>query len=212
MAGSRPTPYHALTDAERAALPEPLHHAKTAVELGALMVKGTDVNAMDAGGWTALALVLANDKDEVALAMLEKHGADPTVATRWGCTPLHFALNVAMVDALVKHGADVNALGQFGWTPLHRALRCRRVDVALALLKKHNADPNAAGDACTDTPLHAALTASVVDDLVAHGADLARCEAGSNFTPREAAQNDEVREALQRHEDAAALSAKESCA
>jgi len=65
-------------------------------------------------------------------------GADPTIATEQGTTPLILssgagtdvqrarlpeerAMAVQTARYLVEHGADVNAAGQFGWTATHAA-------------------------------------------------------------------------------------------
>jgi ankyrin repeat protein len=88
-------------------------------------------------GATPLALAAeVNSLD--AIKALVDGGADPTIPTAKGTTPLMLAagagtdvqrrrspeeraLAVETARFLVEHGVDVNAVGQFGWTALHSA-------------------------------------------------------------------------------------------
>jgi ankyrin repeat protein len=77
------------------------------------------------------------------------------------------------VQLLLDAGLDPMSLDNFGQTPLHYAVRNGN-KVALSLLLKSGADPNAADAEYGSTPLHfaAALKADdVIRDLVAAGGD-----------------------------------------
>lgn len=90
-----------------------------------------------------------------------------------GHVPLHFAARSGqpeVVHALADAGANVNILGgNQAETPLHLATRHGHTAVMLALLHR-GADINA-GDVDNRTALHAAVSVSVVEFLLAAGAD-----------------------------------------
>jgi ankyrin repeat protein len=124
-------------------------HAVATVKV--LLAHGADVNArlnqekptvkgldeLELQGATPLALAAeVNNLD--AIKALVAGGADPTIPTEKGSTPLMLAagaatdvqrarsieeraLAVETARYLVEHGVDVNAVGQFGWTALHNA-------------------------------------------------------------------------------------------
>ncbi len=76
---------------------------------------------------------------------------------------------------LVSQGADLGATDTWGNTPLHRRARSWRGRIGLLL--ELGADPNAA-TASIGTPLHAAADSKHADharQLLAHGADVDRC-------------------------------------
>ena len=125
-------------------------------ELIAVLVgAGVDVNERDDRGITAL-LQAVEAKLPANVAALLEAGADASVLTQDGDTPLHLAAmwppksygrrddppapDTLMVVALVAAGADVDARNERGETPLHLATRNRHqpvVDKLLAL----GADP-----------------------------------------------------------------------
>lgn len=93
---------------------------------------------------------------QVAVVLLE-HGADLTVTTKKGFTPLHLAakyghLNVARL--LLQRDAPPDAQGKNGVTPLHVAAHYDHQPVALLLLDK-GASPHATAKN-GHTPLHIA--------------------------------------------------------
>jgi len=102
------------------------------------------VNAVVADGTTALHwAVRANDLDTTN--MLLAAGAKPSVASRYGVTPLALAAlnaNEAIVERLLKAGADANAANPEGQTVLMTAARSGKASVVRLLLQSH-ADPNA---------------------------------------------------------------------
>jgi len=94
-------------------------------------------NEVSFEGATPLALAAeVNNLD--AIKVLVEAGADPTIPTAYGTTPLVLATGGATDEQrprpaeeraiaihtarfLVEHGVDVNAAGQFGWTAMHTA-------------------------------------------------------------------------------------------
>ncbi len=103
--------------------------------------------------------------------MLLEAGADVSVPGYNGHTPLHFALrhrNEAVAAVLVRAGADVNAAGSDRITPL---LLAAYDEAVTTLLLEAGADVHAQ-TLREGTALHRAITAGVVDALLAAGADV----------------------------------------
>ena len=104
---------------------------------------GTDVNATDGLGETALHVAALRNNAELAKALL-KNGADVNTGTTSrmggvypGGTPLHAAAGKghnAMVELLLAAGAEVNARDNFGDTPLCDAIGGRHRDTVRLLL------------------------------------------------------------------------------
>ena len=95
------------------------------------------LNEVSFEGATPLALAAEVNNLE-AIKVLVASGADPTIPTAQGTTPLILAAGGATDEQrprsaeeraiavhtarfLVEHGTDVNAAGQFGWTAIHTA-------------------------------------------------------------------------------------------
>ena len=100
-----------------------------AVDLGLVHVtqelldRGSDPNAKDDYGETALHRVAINGNKPIAL-MLLKSGASVDAVNGYCQTPLHWAAwseNYEMVDMLLAWGADINAPNGGGETALHYA-------------------------------------------------------------------------------------------
>jgi uncharacterized protein len=115
---------------------------KAAVQ--ALLQKGTDVNASQGDGMTALHW--AADNGDLQLAELLVHaGANVKAVNRFGVTPLSSACengNGPMVELFLKAGADANTVLPGGETVLMTAARTGEVETVKALIS-HGADVNA---------------------------------------------------------------------
>lgn len=148
-----------------------------------LVEAGTDVNAKDEFGWTALFWAACAGQTTVAEFLIENK-ADLAAQDASGHSLLHQAARtrtnaVKLVELLIAKGADVNAKSAGGDTPLH--LACYS-DVATLLIAK-GADVNAK-DRSGYTPLHAAAAANhleVAELLILKGADV-NAKSGGGFT------------------------------
>ncbi|MDX2321739.1 MAG: ankyrin repeat domain-containing protein [Moritella sp.] len=91
-------------------------------ELAKILVNaGTDINATNNNGSTALRLAVLNNKPATVDALLELK-ANPDIANNDGWTPLMTAVNnnnIAMVKVLLASDANPNLKEKDGWTALH---------------------------------------------------------------------------------------------
>jgi ankyrin repeat protein len=146
-------------------------------EVRRLVQAGTDVNAAQADGATALHWAAYHGDVGLALLLLEA-GADVAAANRNGSTPLWLAASrgdTALIETLLKGGADANEPLPLGRRPLMLAARSGRVEAVRALLDG-GADPHAREDARGTTALMQAADqghADVIAVLIEHGADVA---------------------------------------
>ena len=143
----------------------------------ALLRQGTEVNAAQGDGMTALHWAAEHGNANMA-KMLVYAGADPDAATRIGLhTPLHVAAEAGsaeVVRALLDGGARAGATTSTGVTPLHFAAMSGNADAVTALVE-HHADVNARETSWGQTPLMFAASKGRVDalkTLLAHGADV----------------------------------------
>ena len=138
--------------------------------------QGTNVDAKDKIGWTALLWATTMGQEDAAEYLIER-GASIDVKTEDGDTLLHrSALAGAgkLVARFVAMGVQVDANGVDGQTPLHCAVSQGHKDVAEFLLTK-GADLNSRDDE-DGTPLLTAAGAGyedIVELLLAKGADIA---------------------------------------
>lgn len=91
--------------------------------IGSLLEQGTDVNARDEDGKTALSHAAFHGKLEAVILLLE-HSALVDLPDRFGATPLFWAVCAAhthVVKLLTDHGADINARDHQGRSPFLRA-------------------------------------------------------------------------------------------
>ena len=118
--------------------------AEDAAEVRALIDTGTDLDARQPDGATALHWAVFRQQVNI-VGLLVEAGADVNVANELGATPLWLAADngdAELVGALLVAGADPNAALDGGETPVMTASRTGNVD-AVRLLLDAGADPNA---------------------------------------------------------------------
>ena len=151
--------------------------------LQALIKQGTNVNAADADGTTALHWASYRDDGESADLLL-RAGANVNAANDLGATPIWIASqngSAAMVRRLLQAGANPNAALLAGETPVMVASRSGKPDVVQELLAR-GANVNARAARGQDALMWAVAQRhpDVVTVLLAHGADVhARSEVWS---------------------------------
>lgn len=104
----------------------------------ALIRKGADVNATQAGDWTPLHYAAGDGHPQMVRLLLE-HGAKVNARTDMGATALHMAAGMnyrEIVSLLIAKGADVNAKDAAGYPPLHKAAEGDCVDATKLLIQK----------------------------------------------------------------------------
>src|SRR5436190_17676316 len=157
-------------------------------EVRKLLAAGSDVNAPEADGSSAL-LWAAHQSSPEIVSLLIKAGANANAANKFGVTPLLEASrygDAATIKALLEGGADVSTAAREGETPLMAAARAGSVE-AVQLLIKHGADVNAAESLQDQTALMWAVAEGhldVVDALLKNGADPNRKARASELTTR----------------------------
>ncbi len=104
----------------------------------ALLLRKADVNAPQIDGATALHWAVRSDDVEMT-DLLIRGGANPSLATREGVTPMQLAAmngNAAIIVRLIKAGADPNApLSQYNDTALMMAARTGKTDAITSLIE-----------------------------------------------------------------------------
>jgi ankyrin repeat protein len=157
-------------------------------EVKKLLAAGSDVNAAEADGTSAL-LWAAHQGSPELVSVLLGAGADPNAANNFGVTPLLEASrygDAATVKALLDGGADVAGAAREGETPLMAAARAGSVE-AVKLLVERGADVNAAESLQEQTALMWAAAeghVEVVGALLDAKADPNRKARASELTTR----------------------------
>lgn len=147
--------------------------------LDLLLKAGSDINAQNKDGFTALhwatfRLVYPDNDTALALALIER-GAQVDLKNKDGVRPLHYAVmggRSDVVKALIAHGAQVNAPAGTGETPISVAAASGPTAIA-ELLLQHGAELKTQ-DRQGWTPLHHAVKegkAEMAEWLLRHGAD-----------------------------------------
>lgn len=180
----------------------PLHFAAISGRLAicnAMLEAGANVNAVNGNGETPLLLAMQNRHEEVIDSLLQ-HGADPTIASTRGGTPLivlaepipegekwtqDYDKDARLARKMIQAGVDVNAVDDEGMSALHWAVQNGHAELAAVLLKEGNANVNIQGND-GQTPLFLATVLliapstpestrqrinGILDLLVQHGAD-----------------------------------------
>lgn len=150
-----------------------------------LLKQGTDVNAAQADGMTALHWATYHDDSRTA-ALLIDAGASAKAANVYGVTPLSLACtngNAEIVEMLLKAGADPNEARRGGETALMTAARTGKPGPVKALLSRY-ADVNARDRNGQTALMWAAAEghADVASMLLAASADL-KTPTTAGFTP-----------------------------
>jgi ankyrin repeat protein len=81
--------------------------------------------------------------NDAMVKLLLDLGADVNSRDRYQRTPLNLAMNVAKARLLVNRGAQLTAVDEDGRNALHRAAHCARLDLCLFLVSR-GLDPNIA--------------------------------------------------------------------
>lgn len=118
-----------------------------------LISRGTDVDAKDRLGRTALCQAAKNGHKDVVEILLAR-GAEINVRDSFGASALHYTAQQShkdIAELLIVNGADVNTKNNNGQTPVNVALRQNRKDIVNLLITKG-----------ADVSLH---TASFIGDL-----------------------------------------------
>ena len=141
----------------------------------AFLEKGTDVNAKDKNGQTALHIA-ASSRQKDAADLLIARGADINTKDNRNYTPLFYAIfsnDANAVELLVSKGADVNYTPEKGYPPLHYAVWYENKDM-VKILVDHGAKFDVE-DADGWTAFRYAASQGnrdIVDLFVAKGADV----------------------------------------
>jgi ankyrin repeat protein len=170
--------------ADKAPLADAAEHRNGAL-IRELLAKGTDVNAAQVDGMTALHWAVNNDDAEMA-GLLVRSRANVNATNRYGVPPLSIACtngNVALVRLLLDAGADANAVLPGGETVLMTAARVGSLEAVKALLAR-GANPNAQERRDQTALMWAAAEghATVVRALIEAGSTI-NATLPSGFTP-----------------------------
>jgi ankyrin repeat protein/outer membrane protein assembly factor BamB len=160
-----------------------LVHKDAREEITALLRKGADLEATDAGGNTPLMSATRQGRREMA-ALLIDHGADLEAANRDGETALAVAVKERKAETaalLLERGAATGSRTRYGETPLMNAAR-KGDSAMIGLLLSAGANPDE-GDIGEGTPLLRAIWKGEEEPvrlLLDGGADVNAVAMGNN--------------------------------
>jgi ankyrin repeat protein len=146
-----------------------------AEQVRAFLERGSDVNAQNERGRTALYVAVSENCEDLAEFLID-NGADVNTKDNKGYTPLYEAIwnsDANMVDLLVTNGADVNYTPEKDYPPLHYAVWWWNLKIARSLVD-HGADCDAKDQDGWTAFRYAVNSANkkMVDLFVAKGADV----------------------------------------
>ena len=141
-----------------------------------LLATGTDVNAKDSDGYSALHITSGKGFNEIA-KLLIKEGANVNIKDEDAYTPIHYASvngHVDIVELLLVNNANVNIHPVNVYTSLHGAASGGHIDVVKVLINKgsHLNSRDHTGDTPLDLAIHpenANASSKIVDLLRHHG-------------------------------------------
>ena len=143
----------------------------------ALIDHGAEVNAVNNICRTALWFA-CNDGQDAVVKILLHASVNPNITDKYGDSSLHSAINGCCsketIQELIDHGAHVNVVNDNGDTAILLAV-CRAQREIVRLLLVARADPNIAnadGDACLHGAVDVDCSEEILQDLIAHGADV----------------------------------------
>ena len=119
-------PLHPIDERDKNGMTPFLHAAENGHVAVMEMLKdlGTNINAFDNSGNTALAFAVANEKNTAVYYLLGK-GANPDVTYNYEHI-LHVAIyskNMLLVEELIKYGADPTSINKSGYDCRQLAIR-----------------------------------------------------------------------------------------
>lgn len=100
--------------------------------------RNPEINFLAENGWSALLISVANGQEKTAKYLLQK-AADPSISTKHGASPLHFASiygKLSLCKLLIDYRADINQIDIHGSTPLMLAAKNGHGAIVKYLLDK----------------------------------------------------------------------------
>lgn len=101
-----------------------------------LLSLGADVNVSLYNGWCSIHYAIALNQPTIVKLLISHDKNLINKTTRFGATPLHFAVNVSSTECLfllLQNGANVNQVNDNGNTALHLSTACFNKDIVKML-------------------------------------------------------------------------------